>query len=217
MGHYTKEDAIAIIASCAKAYQENLVNKSLLFMCSDKHNNITCIEFTFNSNNFLHLTGLKPKAFITKSGRKHILNATEFYNRCLDRKLRTAEFDFATDGTTQLKLDVLPALVNKCLSAKMIGDYNSFSPKLYTEKLVGNVSACMGFVKTNPTGKYVPNTILKVDIRNYTTNTTRVIAVFRKNEEEKTYYECTYAAQNIDWTSVKYPKEFEYLSSLVQQ
>lgn len=216
MGHYTKEKAITVVTSCAKAYKENLVDKSLLFVCSDKYNNISCIEFTFDSSNFLHLTGLKPKAFINESGKEHTLNATEFYNRCLDRKLRTLEFDFAADGTTPLKLDVLPSLINKCLSAKMIGDYNSSNPKLYTEKLVGNVSACMGFVKANHTGRYVPNTVLKVDIRNYTVGMTKVIAVFRKCKDEKSYCECTYASKNVDWSLVKYSEEFEYLSSLIQ-
>ena len=44
MGHYTKEKAIAIVTSCAKAYKENLVNKSLLLVCSDKLNNTFCKE-----------------------------------------------------------------------------------------------------------------------------------------------------------------------------
>lgn len=213
MGHYTKEKAISIVTSCAKAYQENLVDKSLLFVCSDKHSNISCIEFTFDSSNFLHLTGLKPKAFITESGEEHTLNSTEFYNKCLDRKLRTTEFDFATDGTTPLKLDVLPSLINKCLSAKMIGDYNSPNPKLYTEKLVGNISACMGFIQTNNTGRYVPNTVLKVDMRNYTRGTTKVIAVFRKSKNENIYSERTYISKNTDWSSIKCPEQFSYLNN----
>ena len=105
--------------------------------------------------------------------------------------------------------------MNKCLSAKTIGNYKSSNPKLYTEKLVGNVSACMGFIKANHTGRYVPNTILKVDIRNYTTGTAKVIVVFRKNKYENFYHECTYTAKNIDQTSIKYPEDFEYLSSLI--
>lgn len=216
MGHYSKEKAITVVTSCAKTYKENLVDKSLLFVCSDKHNNISCIEFTFDSSNFLHLTGLKPKTFVTESGAEHTLNATEFYNKCLDRKLRASEFDFAADGTTPLKLDVLPSLINKCISAKMIGNYNSSNPKLYTEKLVGNISACMGFIKANNTDRYVPNTVLKVDIRNYTTGTAKVIAVFRKGKYEKTYCECTYVSKTVDRTSIEYPEGFEYLTSLIK-
>ncbi len=212
MGHYSKEKAIAIVTSCAKAYQENLVNKSLLFICSDKHKHISCIEFTFDISNFLHLTGLKPKPFISENGIEHTLNAIEFFNRCIDRKLRVEEFDFSPDGTTPLKLDVLPSVINKSLSAKMIGDYNSSNPKLYTEKLVGTISACMGFVKANHRGRYVPNTILKVDIRNYTTGTAKVVAVFRKRKDKDLYTECTYINKNTDWQSINLPTEFDYLS-----
>lgn len=216
MGHYTKEKAISVVTLCAKAYKENLVDKSLLFVCADKHNNISCVEFTFDSSNFLHLTGLKPKPFIDSYDKEHTLNATEFYNRCTDNKLRASEFDFALDGTTSLKLDVLPSVINKSLSAKMIGDYNSVNPKLYTEKLVGNISACMGFVKANHTGRYVPNTILKVDMRNYTAGTLKVIAVFRKSVSKQEYNELTYRSNKTEWDKIHLPKEFEYLSSLIK-
>lgn len=211
---YTKEQAITIVSTCAKSYQENLVDRSLLFVCMDKHKRISCVEFTFDVSNFLHLTGLKLKNAIDSNGKEYKLSATDFYHKCLNKKLSVREFDFAPDGTTSLKLDVLPLVINKNLSAGMIGDYNSMNPRLYTEKLVGGVKACVGFVLTAPSGRYVPNTVLKVDIRDYVTNTARVIAVFRKIKADELYAELTYKAKNVDWSSVQYPKEFAYLPSL---
>ena len=190
---YTKEQAITIVSTCAKSYQENLVDRSLLFVCMDKHKRISCVEFTFDVSNFLHLTGLKLKNAIDANGKEYKLSATDFYHKCLD---------------------VLPLVINKNLSAGMIGDYNSMNPRLYTEKLVGGVKACVGFVLTAPSGRYVPNTVLKVDIRDYVTNTARVIAVFRKSKADELYAELTYKAKNVDWSSVQYPKEFAYLPSL---
>ena len=68
------------------------------------------------------------------TGFKTNINANQFFDLCVNRRLKENDFEFADDGTTQLKMQVLPKLVNKNLSAKMIGDYNNFYPKLYTEK-----------------------------------------------------------------------------------
>lgn len=61
MKHYTKEQAISIVVSCAERYRDELANKNLLFICQDKHKRTTAIEFSFDASNFLHLTGLKIK------------------------------------------------------------------------------------------------------------------------------------------------------------
>lgn len=214
---YTKEQAVSIVTLCAKAYQENLANRTLLFVCMDKHKRISCIELSFDASNYMHLTGLKPISVVDGNGTARKLSATDFYSKCLDGKLSVQDFDFAKDGTTTLKLDVLPFVINKNLSANMIGDYNSGNPKLYTEKLVGGVKACVGFVLTEPSRKYVPNTVIKVDIRDYATSTTRVIAVLRKRKTDNLYKEITYKAKKIDWSSIKLPNGFEYLSDLIQK
>ena len=45
-----------------------------------------------------------------------------------------------------MKLDVLPTVISKNLQAKMIGNYDSIKPRLYTEKVAGSTNACIGFV-----------------------------------------------------------------------
>ena len=210
MGQYTKQDAIRIVNSCALKYKENLSGKNLLFLCQNKHGCAKLLEFSFDANNFLHLTGLKLKE------RKEVqpISARKFYDMCLNHKLSPSDFEFAKDGTTQLKLEILPSLISKNLSAKMIGDYNSMNPKLMTDKIAGNTTACMGFVGTEPSGRFVPNTVLKLDIRDCITNQLRVVAVYRKEQSEDEYAEVTYRAKKIEWDKIQYPEAYRYLASL---
>ena len=142
---YTKAEAIGIVVRCAQTYKQELDGKNLLFICTDKHKKTIPIELSFYGNNYLHLTGLKaPKS---ENGDIAVeLFANDFYQKCLDHKLSPTDFDFAEDGTTHMKLDVLPTVISKNLQAKMIGNYDSIKPRLYTEKVAGSTNACIGFV-----------------------------------------------------------------------
>ena len=125
------------------------------------------------------------------------------------------DFVFAEDGTTEMKLDVLPGLLTKNLTAKMIGDYQSDKPKLHTEKLAGGVTACMGFRKNTPNTRYIPDTVLKDDIKKHTSGQVRVIACYRKPRAESQYSEITYLAKNIEWENIVFPSGYEYLKELL--
>lgn len=217
MGQYTKEDAIRIVTACAKLYEEHLAGKNLLFVCQNKHRVTTEIELSFDASNFLHLTGLKLKKQSTKTGEDESISAKVFYEKCLSHKLSVRDFEFAPDGTTPLKLDVLPRMMCKNLSANMIGNYNGRNPKLFTEKLAGSTVACMGFVPTGSAKRLVPNTVLKADIRDYTENQLRVIAAFRKNVGESGYRELTYLAKNVDWNRVILSGKNQYLEKLLPE
>lgn len=201
MAKYTKQQAVSIIVNCAKKYKECLEGYQLLFLLKDKHKNISSLEVEFNSYNFLHLTGIKLNTEIT---------ATDFYERCLNHKLSPDDFSFATDGTTQLKLEILPQLMAKNLSAKMVGDFNGCNPKLYTEKLAGGVKACLGFVKTK-SSEYVPNTVLNIDIRTASSIPLQVIATYRRKKSTDTYQELVYRAKKIDWDAISFPTKYAYL------
>ena len=126
----TKKEALSIVFACAPLYKENLVDKSLLFITTDKHKSVHCLEVTFDISNFLHMTGFKL--------RKPSINARHFFNLCYDKRLTEADFEFSADGTTEMKMRVLPSLMKKNLSAKMLGDYNMSQPKLYTDKIAGS-------------------------------------------------------------------------------
>ena len=220
MRHYNKTDAIRIVGACAKQYKEQLVDRALLFICLDKHRKVSVFQFTFDASNFLHLTGLQlvnRKRFDPGSGAPdpNAISATDFFRKCLDGKLRDADFDFARNGTTPLKLEVLPTLMTQHLSAKMIGDFHSDKPRLETDKLAGGQTACMGFVKNRGTGPYVPNTVIKEDIRKQTLKPQRVAACFRKSRRDARFSEVTYLGKNIDWNAVQLPAEYAYLKELL--
>ncbi len=214
MSKYTKEQAIKIITESAEKYRNELLNQTLLFVCTDKHNHIVCYEFSFYNWNFKHLTGIKTK---TQDNADEHLSAVDFYNKCLSHRLSPSDFEFSEDGTTHMKLDILPSVLCKNLTAKMIGTYNSTKPYLYTDKIAGNVKACIGFVVDAIQDCYVPNTLLKEDIRHTVYDYVKVIAAFRKSVSEQEYKELTYRAKKIEVDKIKLPEEFEYLSSLIQQ
>ena len=202
MTKYTKQQAVSIIVDCAAKYEENLNGYQLLFVLKDKHKHISFLEVNFYPYNFLHLTGIKLVDGTT---------ATDFYERCLNHKLSPEDFSFASDGTTQLKLEILPQLMKKNISAKMVGDFNGY--KLYTEKLAGGVKACLGFVKTHR-AEYVPNTVLNTDIRTVTKISQQVIATYRRKRADSSYQELVYRTKKIDWDALTFPKEYDYLAKL---
>lgn len=196
----TKSKALSIVYSAAEAYKENLMNRTLLLICTDKHKNIFDMEVTFDKSNFKHLTGLKTD-----------IDALRFFDLCINKRLSENDFEFAEDGTTPLKMNVLPRIVTKNLSANMLGDYNAYNPKLFTEKLAGNVSACIGFVKTGNHGRYVPNTVLEGDIRDRVDKFYRIILTYRKKRDEKEYNEIVYSAKKVEWSKLVLPEELSYL------
>lgn len=219
MAVYTKKDAVRIVVGCAKKYEQELADKKLLLVCSDKHHNVSCVELAFYKRNYLHLTGLKLHNRYVKdktetSAEQDVISAEDFYTRCLAGRLSVEDFDFASDGTTSMKLDVLPFVITKNLSANMLGNYNLSRPTLYTEKLAGSVKACVGFVEDKQTKSFVPNTVLKDDIKTVVTNYVRIIAVFRKDIHADSYHEVTHVAKGIEPADINFPPEYMYLHNI---
>ena len=107
--------------------------------------------------------------------------------------LSPADFDMPQDGITETKLSILPQLMQLHRCAKMIGDYDNTRPLLYTEKLAGNISACLGF--TREKDYYIPNTALREDIRNISVSPTKqVLAIFKKDAKQELYTTLCYTA-----------------------
>ena len=191
-----KEEALKVILACAEKFEANLANKNLLFVCVDKNMKASTMKVVFSRGNYLHMTGIK-----FKNGKK--LAANQFYKLCLKRRLSVNDFEMSNDGTTDLKLKVLPALVNSNLSANMIGDYSGSRPMLYTHKLAGNVKGCIGFLFDEVRGLYVPNTVMNEDIRKLIIDGKRVVAVYRKNVNDKNYAELIYKVKDVDLEKLK--------------
>jgi len=92
----TKTEALRIIHRGALQYQANLVNRNVLFVTLDKNKKIELFEVSFLPRNFLHLTGTQTK-----------LSSVAFYSMACRDRLSDRDISFASDGTTEKKLDVL--------------------------------------------------------------------------------------------------------------
>lgn len=210
MSTYTKEQAIKVVTECAVKYHTHLMNRTLLFITMDKHKKTSSVEVMFAKRHFLHLTGCKVD--------KDMISSERFFDMCIEKKLSTDDFEMAKDGTSDLKLDILPFLMTKNLSANSVGDYNGIGVELYTEKIAGSVKGCIGFQVDRLTQCLVPNTVLNKDIRLCTkVPQDRIIATYRKSCEENKYSEIVYAAKKVEWDKVSFPAEYTYLFDMISK
>lgn len=193
----TKKEAISIISRCAKQYASDLCDKQLAFIYRDSNNKPAFVEVVFRSNNFLHFTGVET--------RNH-LKANAFYRDAIEQRLKEANIIFRDNHTTELKLEILHSIMNIAYSARMIGNYTGPRLDLYTEKVTGTTSACLGLIKNSH--EYIPNTVLKEDIRNITPRPSgKIFAIFRKSINSKKYTELTYQSKTITITRKCLPEE----------
>lgn len=181
-----KREAMQILMNCASIYKQFLMNTNVLIVTQEKQS-IDYLEISFPRHAYLHLTGVEIDE------RK--ISSNQFFNLCADRKLSLNDFKLKDDGTTRLKLEVLPNLLKINGSAKMISTYNGERPKLYTEKLAGNIRGCLGLVKSG--NYYVPNTVLNTDIRDEGINPQRVLFIMQKGTKDKFYKDITYTAKKV--------------------
>jgi len=180
----SKSEALRIIHSGAVAYQNNLVNKNVLFVAVSL-GKAELFEASFLPRNFLHLTGIRTK-----------LNSTTFYSLALRDRISEQDITFADDGTTDKKLDVLQSLMNIHVTAKMLGNYDNSQRLLVTDKLAGTVTSAMGFRKDGD--YYMPNTSLKTDMRTITKKPVqRIVAIFVKGFNDTKYRNMTYIAKGL--------------------
>lgn len=188
-----KKKIIKIITECAKKYKDNLENKNILFIFLKQNKELNYIETRFLSNNFLHLTG------ICFQGRTK--NSKRFYKACIEGKIKESDIHIKKDiNIIQLKLEILNNLMNINKTAKMIGQYSNNKNKLFTEKIVGNIRYCLGFIKKDKF--YIPNTTLNEDIREVTCIQNRIIAILSKNIKDKNYNKLTYISKDFDFTDI---------------
>lgn len=94
--------------------------------------------------------------------------------------------------------------MNIPFSARMIGDFIGAHLNLYTEKVAGTTTACLGLALHG--NEYIPNTILKEDIRNITPKPPgKIFAIFRKPIRQNIYSELTFQSGSTDITKKRLP------------
>lgn len=193
-----KEDAIKVITECAKIYNTNLENKNVMFIFGSSAQKLSAFESLFLPKHFLHLTGVDIAASNT------INSSSQFYESCLNSKLSPNDFTLSLNGTTDMKLAILPQIMNIHKLAKMVGDYNFSKSLLYTDKLAGGITACLGFIREDE--YYIPNTALNEDIRDITINPQkRVFAILKKSVTEPYYTQLCYTAKGVDFKDLTLP------------
>ena len=96
-----KEEAIRILATCAAQYRSNLENKNLLYVFDDS-GKTQFFESLFLPRHYLHLTGVELLSVHIRS--------TDFYRLCLRSQLSPSAFTLHENGTTEMKLSVLPKI-----------------------------------------------------------------------------------------------------------
>lgn len=213
-----KRRAIQTITKAAELYRNNLEDQKVLFLYGIPSNvkkqlqakekilsSIQGYEVAFHRYNFLHLTGVR----LNKNG---VASAIHFYQKCLDKRLTENDFSFAKDGSTGQKLDILENMMHIKKNVAMIGEFTDRGPKLFAERVAGNVCGCIGFVQDRNTKLNVPNTLLKKDIRDVTAQPIyKVFAIISKHYTDDKYSYLTKVDKSMDMKECYFAEEIEKL------
>ena len=199
MKNYSKEQALKIMTSVLENYDKKLKNKIFLIVYQEDIN-IRTVQVGFRDFNYLHMTGVKSD-----------LSAPRFYEKCINKKLKTTEFELDVKGNARRKLMVLPYLPDLLYNSCMVGDFINSGICIKADYFVGNTKAVLsvGF----RTGKSVdfPVTLYNEDIRKLTQPTCKVLAIFRKEYNEKYYMKCTYLSKGQDMNKLLLLEEVKEL------
>ena len=172
-----KDKILSRIFSMAQDYSLYFENKNMLFVYKDS-NGLQYIESLFLGYHFRHLIGIKTE-----------LCSNDFYKRALTKRLSEKDLG-KVESVVELKFDAFPllkdALVKGCSIS--IGRKNQgIGYRIYSDLLVGTTKACLGFVEDSGSDFYVPNTLLKADIRKEAQKSFLVLLVCIKDKKESLY------------------------------
>ena len=200
---FTKDEAIICVMSNAKIYKKKLENENMLVIYKVNNNDFDYIEIAFEGNNYQHLTGIE---LIDEHRTVLDFQAENFYRKCLENRLGSEEIAFKKDGTTHLKLEALPSIMNVYSVTKITGDYNGKQPFLCFDKTIGNINVCLG-IRLGDDGLYHPVSALKKDIRELSDNPLQVIAVFTKNSEIEIFSQIRHVAKGVNLNNLNFPEK----------
>lgn len=191
-------EAVRKISRAAEYYEQHFDDKNLLVIYGKVDGKdvqtfptLSYIEAFAKKENFFHLTGVEDATSNPN------FNKEDFFNKAVKHNLVAADYTYR-DANTALKLEVLLEALDYKRNFKMLGNYNHGRPQLETDVLVGGQKHCIGFVQDdNGSGYYVPNTVLKTDVRNEVEGTSRVLAIMQKELQDKAYTQISYLANDV--------------------
>lgn len=205
MHSYSLEEARKIVMDCAKQYEKNLLNKNFIIIYRDKlSNQIKDLEVFFGKENYQHLTGIE---LIDEDGniREHVSKL--FFEKCIKNTLSKEEFQMKKDGTTNLKLQALPTIMEIHKVTKIAGDFDYSRPFLVADKVVGNINFCLGLKCINEF--FVPVSALMENIKSITTNQSQVLAILSKEAADLIYSNIRHVAKGLNLNNLVIPENIK--------
>ena len=125
------------------------------------------------------------------------------------------EIKFKDDGTSHLKLQALPVLLDVTKITKITGDYNNVRPYLFVDKVMGGVNFCLGLTKEEE--EYVPSSALLEDIKKLTDTPSQVLAILEKDVNGNVYETIKHVAKGLNLNHVQLPDEIRNKIDLKKQ
>ena len=205
MHSYSLEEVRKIVMDCAKQYEKNLLNKNFIIIYRDKlSNQIKDLEVFFGKENYQHLTGIE---LIDEDGniREHVSKL--FFEKCIKNTLSKEEFQMKKDGTTNLKLQALPTIMEIHKVTKIAGDFDYSRPFLVADKVVGNINFCLGLKCINEF--FVPVSALMENIKSITTNQSQVLAILSKEAADLIYSNIRHVAKGLNLNNLVIPENIK--------
>ncbi len=186
------------IVTCATEYKRTFSGKNYIHIY-ECNKSLYHIESEFLNTNYLHLTGIKTK-----------LKPEDFFQQCVDNKISIRDIELKKDGTTELKISVLPSLKHIISCNALIGDYEQSHRRLIVDTVLGDAKKLMtiGF-SLKDTGYYVPQTLLKEDVKGLSNQLNKVVAVYSKSIDESFYNNCTFICKGTESLKIE-----EYIRSV---
>lgn len=192
----------AILLKCAEIYRNELLNTNLLFIYINRiTKKYEYIETTYLDRNFKHLTGIQYLNKNKNIADNSLDSATHFFNLAVCKRLDIKKCYYKFDGTTKLKLQILPMVMNVKKNARMIGDYNEGRMHIMADKMCGTNSMTLAFINDRVYG-YCPSSSLCEDIRKMVTQYHSISAIFQKNMDVEKYDRLCFKNKIFDFSDL---------------
>ena len=194
-----KQKALEIMKNAIKIYENQYINRAILFIYKNKSGELETFEGVFKRHNFLHLTGVKTDK-----------SPNNFYKLLLDERLSLNDFSFQKNGNTQRKLQVIEQMGLFLKNPLIIGYSNGH---IYLEKnperVIGNNKRLvLGFEKNYPL------TLLNEDIKKCTITNLKVLFILDKSLGENEYNNFLYIDKSVNKDLLKKLKDKEILEKI---
>ncbi len=194
-----KQKALEIMKNAIKIYENQYINRAILFIYKNKSGELETFEGVFKRHNFLHLTGVKTDK-----------SPNNFYKLLLDERLSLNDFSFQKNGNTQRKLQVIEQMGLFLKNPLIIGYSNGH---IYLEKnperVIGNNKRLvLGFEKNYPL------TLLNEDIKKCTIADLKVLFILDKSLGENEYNNFLYIDKSVNKDLLKKLKDKEILEKI---